>query len=190
MKTLRIRTHSALLCGVVALGAWSCTSPTVDAPAVVLRDTYVFACGRWTPASPPATRTLLDVRSWQNSADDAPAPEILNAIRLAGGRVVYQFHGPMVRAELDVAALSKLQDVNFAQTVGDPGAHPVRLLVMLSHDLTPADLQAVEALGGRVTSQWDSLDGYAVVIDDARVPDVRALPGVRSTEFDGVGCFN
>jgi hypothetical protein len=190
MKTLRIRTHSALLCGVVALGAWSCTSPTVDAPAVVLRDTYVFACGRWTPASPPATRTLLDVRSWQNSADDAPAPEILNAIRLAGGRVVYQFHGPMVRAELDVAALSKLQDVNFAQTVGDPGAHPVRLLVMLSHDLTPADLQAVEALGGRVTSQWDSLDGYAVVIDDSRVPDVRALPGVRSTEFDGVGCFN
>lgn len=184
-------TYSMVALSLCAFGVSGCASPTdAVAPVVTFPNAaYLFACNAWTPASPPTTRTLLDIRSMQSSADLEPSRDLVMAIERAGGRVVYRYHGPMVRAELDVAAVARLH-VNFAQTVADADAHDVRLIVRLTHPVTTADVQAVQALGGQVLSQWTIIDGYALVIDDARVPDVRALPGVASASFDGVFCAN
>ena len=182
---------AALTASLCAYGVQGCTRPTdADTPVVVFPDAaYLFACNAWTPVPPPATRTLLDIRSSQNGTDLEPSVELVRAIERAGGRVVYRYNGPMVRAELNVAAVARLPVVDFAQTAADPDAHDVRMIVLLSHPVTAADVQAVEALGGRVLSQWTVINGYGVVIDDARVRDVRALPGVASTSFDAMYCL-
>jgi hypothetical protein len=60
---------------------------------------------------------------------------------------------------------------------------------MLSRDLTDADIAAVEALGGRIRSRWDELDGYAVDLDDAAVPKLRTLPGVSIVSKNGILCL-
>ena len=182
--------------GSLAILAIGCSSPTdTDAQlARIIEQHYRFACGAWSPSRPLDGRALLDLRLWQESTDSAPAPALVRAIEAAGGRVVYRFHGPMVRAELDVAAVPGLAwprgPLNFAAAVVDPSSHPVTLIVMLDHDLADADLQAVEALGGRVTHEYHTLEGYAVEIDDARVPEVRALPGLRPPGFSATGCLN
>lgn len=183
--------NSSLMVSLCAFGAHGCTSPTdAVAPVVILPDeTYLFACNAWTPATPPTTRTLLDIRSMQNSSDAGPSDNLIRAIQRAGGRVVHRYNGPMVRAELNVAAVARL-GVNFAQTVADTDAHDVHLIVQLTRPVTAADVQAVEALGGRVLSQWTIIDGYAAVIDDSKVPALRALPGVASASFDGMFCLD
>jgi hypothetical protein len=178
-----------LLTAVATLG---CTSPTVaaDTPVVpLLGASYTFACGAWQPATPPVQRTLLDVRLSQIDTARAPAPDLLAELTNAGARVVYRYHGPQVRVELDVGAVPALHGLNFAESVADPDVRDVSLLVMLAHDLTNADIGAVEALGGRVTRRFDAIDGYAVVIDDAKVPAVRALRGVTVAGFDARACL-
>lgn len=190
-RSMLLRAMSSVVTlSLCVLGASGCTSPTdAAAPVVILPDaTYLFACSAWTPGPPPTTRTLLDIRSWQNSRDPEPSAELVKAIELAGGRAVHRYNGPMVRAELDVAAVARLH-ANFAQSVADPDSHDVHVIVMLTHPVSAADVQAVEALGGRVLTQWTIVDGYAAVIDDSGVPALRALPGVASASFDGIYCL-
>ena len=195
---MRIRLHTlvgaaspflaALLGGFGMLG---CSSPTgTDAPVVTFTEaSYRFACRAWTPGPPPATRTLLDLRLSQIDTASEPAAQLVDAIEAVGGRVIYRFNGPQVRVELDVAAVPRLAWLNSAVTVAEPDTHDVTLIVMLTHDLTVTDLQAVAALGGRVTREFHALEGYVVIIDDARVPEVRALPGVALAGFDAIGCL-
>jgi hypothetical protein len=171
--------------------ALGCASPGApDKPVELVTSQYQFACRAWTPSAPPVTRTLIDVRLAQIDTAQRPAADLVRAVVAAGGRIVYEFHGPMVRAELDVAAVPSLAALNSAITVVQPDSHDVSLIVMLSHNLTDADLQAVEALGGRVIRRFDSIDGYSVVIDDAKVPAVRGLPGVTLAGFDAMGCID
>ena len=138
-------------------------------------------------------RALFDLRLWQDGIETGPAPAFVAAIQAAGGRITYRFHGPMVRAELDPQAVPRLaaaQVLNAANTVADPDVHDVTLVVLLSHDLSAEDLAAAQALGGRITHEYHALEGYAVVIDDARVPDLRALPGVDLASFNAVFCLD
>jgi hypothetical protein len=58
----------------------------------------------------------------------------------------------------------------------------------LAHAVTDADIAAVEGLGGRVIDRYTVISGYAVRIDDAAVPRLRALSGVEDVSADGVGC--
>jgi hypothetical protein len=68
----------------------------------------------------------------------------------------------------------------------ESGDYTVRFIVLLGHPRTAADVAAVESLGGRIVTLRST--GYTVDIDDARIPDVRALPGVGVTEFQAVLC--
>ena len=185
---------AAVLLTVVAAVACSSATDTDAAPATVLQQHYRFACGAWAPGPPAAERALLDLQLWQIDTASAPAPALVRAIEASGGRVLYRFHGPMVRAELNLAAMPRLAGpggpLSSATTVVDPSVHDVTLIVMLDHDLAEADLQAVAALGGRVTHQYHAIGGYAVAIADARVPEVRALRGVKFAGFDGTVCLD
>lgn len=188
--------HALVWAGLIAaLATVACESTTAsDAPLELLATEHRFACGGWSPSSPLATRTLIDLRFWKDGIATEPATEDVAAVEAAGGRIVHRFHGPMVRAELDVGAVPGLAwpggPLSSAATVPDPGAFEITLIVMLDHNLTAEDLQAVEALGGRVTHEYHTLEGYAVVIDDARVPEVRGLPGVELAGFAAVYCVD
>lgn len=183
---------AGLIAGLATAACEATTATTSNAPLELLATEHRFASGAWQPASPPATRTLIDLRFWKDGIATEPAPEDVAAVEAAGGRIVHRFHGPMARAELDISAVPGLAwprgPLNSAATVPDPGAFEIALIVMLDHDLTADDLRAVEALGGRVTHEYHALEGYAVVIDDARVPEVRGLPGVELAGFSAVYC--
>ena len=185
---------AAVLVTIVVPVACSSPSGTDAVLARLLDHHYRFACGTWAPGSPVVDRALLDLRLWQIDTASAPAPALVGAIEAAGGRIVYRFHGPMVRAELNLAAVPALAGprgpLNSATTAVDPSLHDVTLIVMLDHDLAEADLQAVAALGGRVTHEYHTFEGYAVDIADARVPDVRALPGVKFAGFTATFCLD
>ena len=195
---LNARRRQLLLAAVLLpiVAAVACSSPTgTDAVlASLVEQQYRFACGAWAPGPPLVERALLDLRLWQIDTASAPTPALVAAIEAAGGRVVYRFHGPMVRAELNLAAVPRLTGprgpLNSATTVVDPSVHDVRLIVMLEHDLAEADLQAVAALGGRVTHEYHAIEGYAVEIADARVPEVRVLPGVKFAGFNATFCLD
>ena len=178
-----------LLAAVASAGC----SPSATAPQhpveLLPNQQYRFACHQWTPTAPPVTRTVVDLRLAQIDTASAPSAQLVEAIEAAGGRIRYRFHGPMVRVELDVAAVHSLAALSSAVTVANTDSHDVSMVVMLDHDLDSSDLQAVAALGARITHEFHALDGYSVVIDDARVPELRALPGVRLAGFDAFACL-
>lgn len=181
--------------GFVLLGlAAGCSDATEPRARVeLLAERYVFGpCGQgWTPEVPPVTRTVVDVRLLGSGT--GPDPAQVAAIERAGGRILRRFNIPMVRAELDIQAVPSLFGpegvANYAETVTDLARHDVVLIVFLSRDLTDADIAAVQALGGRIQSRLDFLEGYIVEIDDDAIPQVRALPDVKLVGANSYGCY-
>jgi hypothetical protein len=163
-------THS---CGV--------TEPQ-PAPVELLDRVYGFGpCSReWSPSVPPAERTVVDLVFGNDDA--SPTAEQIRKVARAGGRNLHAFNIPIVRAELDVEKVQGLVGnwregyAAYATTVVDPTNRTVELIVLLSRDLTDADIAAVEALGALVRSRWDFIDAYFIEIDDGAIPHVRALP--------------
>jgi hypothetical protein len=197
---LRIRLARSLIrAGLVAGLAAACSDGAAPlAPVELLAQEYVYRpCdgGAWTPAVPSASRTVVDIRlPHRDGSDGPPTKEQIAAVERAGGRILYRYNVGMVRAELDVAEVPGLVGLpprvaNYVRTVTDLDRRDVTLIVMLSHDLTDADIAAVQALGGQIRHRYDALEGYSVVIDDAAIPKVRALPGVKSLGANSVGCI-
>lgn len=179
---------------LVLLTINGCGSPTDgDAELVeLIIHPYRFACGEWTPSPPRVERATFDLRLNQSGTDTAPSPALIAAIEAEGGHVVYRFNGPMVRAELNVGAVPRLTyaggPVNAATVVTALSQRTVTLRVVLDREVGDVDLRAVEALGGRVTHVHHSFHAYVAEIDDARVPELRVLPGVHVVSFVAVYC--
>jgi hypothetical protein len=188
------RTQQSLcLLFVSSVACGQSASPVAPDP-VVLEQQYVFACGRWSPQEPPATRALVDLRTHGQTVDGRPTPEAIGAITAAGGRIEYVYNLPIVRADLDLHRVASLVDrargpVSQAATVAARGVFDVGIIVMLSHPLTEADLEPVRALGGTISFEYQTLPGYAARVSDRIVPAIRALPGVKSIEADGIVCL-
>ena len=131
------------------------------------------------------------------TVDGRPTPEAIAAITAAGGRITHVYNVPIVRAELDLhraasfvrLARGSAGAANSATTVTDPAVFDVVIIVLLSHPLTAADLESVRALGGTITSEYQTLSGYAARVSDRIVPAIRALPGVKSLDADSVVCL-
>ena len=179
--------------GVTAVACREARTPT--GVATLLPQVYTFACERWSPGVPPARRTVLDVLFRSDSTGRARLSD-RQQLEVLGGRIIHVFNVPLVRAEVDIGAVPRLwgasPDRHFitARTVLDTTALEVGLSVMLDHDLSDTDIAAVETLGGRVTSRWDALEGYAVVVPDSIVPAVRRLPGISVVGDNfGSGCL-
>jgi hypothetical protein len=190
----RIQTSVALcLLFVSSSACGQPSSPSAPTP-VVLDQQYVFACGRWAPQEPPAARTLVDLGMRDQTPDGRPTSEAIGKITAAGGRIEHVYNLPIVRAELDLHHVASLVDAargpaRHATTVTAPAIFDVGIIVILSQRLTEMDLESVRALGGTITFEYPTLPGYAGRVSDRVVPAIRALPGVKSLEADGIGCI-
>jgi hypothetical protein len=188
------RTHKSLcLLLVSSVACGQSTSPVAPDP-VVLDQQYVFACGRWSPQDPPATRALVDLRTHGQTVDGRPTPEAIGAITAAGGRIEYVYNLPIVRAELDLHRVASLVDLgrgpaSHAATVRAPAVFEAGIIVTLSHPLTEEDLESVRALGGTISFEYPTLPGYAARVSDRLIPAIRALAGVKSIEADSLVCL-
>jgi hypothetical protein len=169
----------------------ACGLPTAPAsPSYLLATSYILGCA-WEPSVPTVPRAVFDI---QVPGDDtAPASEgVVAPLTFAGARVDYRFHGPMVRAEIDVAALTSLwqaKAVTFATSVSDFSNHDHVFLLEYSRPVTAADQQAVVNLGATIIRVLSSaLNAITLTVDDAKAPSLAALPGVTTVEFDTASC--
>lgn len=190
----RTRGSAALL--LLLIIPVACTPPLAprDAGPVLFSQRYTFACGGWSPAEPPATRTLIDLRTSGQTADGRPTPEAMHAIVAAGGRIVRVYNVAMVRAEMLPQQAAPLVHIGRGQassatTVMDASNVDVVIIVMLSHQVTEADLEKVRALGGTIMNVYWAVSGYSARVSDRLVPAIRALPGVKILEANSIGCL-
>lgn len=96
------------LTAIAALGCASALAPVDDGPVEIIAERHMFACGKWSPGAPGVRRTVFDIGLWQESSSTAPERALVDLIRRAGGRIVREFHGPMIRVELDIASVPAL----------------------------------------------------------------------------------
>jgi hypothetical protein len=187
---------ASVVLGGTGVGCSNGTEPqSPSAMTVLLAEKYGYGpCAPvWNPKVPPTERTVVDFHF--GSDGSTPSAAQVAAIEQAGAVVVHRFNVPILRAEIDVAAVPALIGwpprgvAYYAVTVPDLSRREVVLIVFVSHDLTDADITAVQAIGGRIRHRYETLDGYSVEIDDDAVPLVRALPGVQVVSKNGIGCL-
>lgn len=188
---LRVNRCALEFCAGLALVGTSCGLPSApDSPSFLLSPTFTLGCA-WEPSMPTAVRAVFDIQV--RGDDTQPAPQsAIWALVDAGARIDYEFHGPAVRAEIDVAALTSLwqaKTVPFATSVADFSQHAAEFILGYSRPVTADDQQAVVNLGAsgiRVLSH--ALNGMTLTIDDAKEPALAALPGVTTVEFGTATC--
>ena len=178
---------------LIAFGACSRSSPTAPTPEVeLLGIPFILACGQWSPSVPPVARTVVDAQF------PGPAPVsqfVLQTLRLNGGVIKHEFvAGPIVRVEIDLDRLPPLMaapvGLSRAVTVVNLASKLVTLYVSLDHIPTNEDVTAVQNLGGQVLSRYSFSKIFTVLIEDALVAQVRALPGVASASVGAWICID
>jgi len=173
---------AALIVGGCANG-----SPNAPTPVEILgNQAYILACGAWSPTTPPVTRTLVDA-TLAGEGNTVTESEV-QALQRSGGEIIHRFTvGRMVRVAIDVSRLLPLHKhgpfyaggfLSHATTVSKPALFEIAVGVSLDHIPTDNDIAAAEKLGGRLRVRATTLGFYSVDIEDARVQELRALPGV------------
>jgi hypothetical protein len=153
-----------------------------------------FDCA-WHPRPPATERVLVDLVLNRREPDrhHVPTPEELEAVRSAGGTVRHRFHVPMIRADLDTAAVRHLISgpravATFARTVPDSRVFQLEAQIRFDRTVRTSDVRAIERLGGRELWYVPRPHIIAVTVPDSTIPQVRGLSGVRSIEPFTVGC--
>src|SRR5688572_9372561 len=130
---------AALMATVAAAAACSGGSPTTPSPVEILSQSYRLVCDSWSPATPPVTRTLMDIRV--KGQGEKVSEEELETLRQNSADIVRQFNaGRLVRVAIDVARvfplfkptfLPKGDLVAYATTVPDPASFKVDMIATL-----------------------------------------------------------
>lgn len=178
---------------VAAILAAACGSNPLGPadPVPILDAVYVFSCGGWSPAEPPAWRTLVDLTVWNGGAGSQPALEVVDVIKASNGRIRRVFNTSRLRVEINVPQIEVIYRIDGrviierAETVDDPLDVHLRVAISYDRSITADDLARIAALGGVVDGSTSTT--VTAIVDDPRLPEIRALPGVVSAEDAGAG---
>ena len=175
-----------LLLGALALRASA--APKGGGPPG--RTVYQYACGGWSPEEPKAKKALFDVyfgRQRATDPDDGPSQAQREAIENLGGRIVYEYHVPMVRARLRVEAVGLLE-ANFVRSVSKPQKqrHVVDAIIGIPVPLSDLDREFLEDLGVIISREL-GFGAVSAIVPDESIPAIRSHEGVRYLEVNGIG---
>lgn len=154
---------------------------------------FEYSCDRWTPYPPREKRVVADLHL-RTEENRKPGADALRAIRGAGGRVLHTFHAPLIRAELDTAAVRELVSgpaaiANRAVLVRDTTRREVELRLIFTRPVRGSDLSVIEQLGGVVLgSGGGRRPGVTVQAPDSVIPYLRRLPGLDRLRLPAIGC--
>jgi hypothetical protein len=138
---------------------------------------------------------LVDVffgRSTEAGPWGAPTAHDIALVTAHGGRVLYRFHIPAVRARM---VLSRIPDLVGAgewitvREVPDPTRYDLELSVGFTRPLTDADVEDFVRLGGRVTYAWDFINALAGILPDRSIPAYQERADVAWVQANGVSCL-
>lgn len=139
---------------------------------------------------------LVDIYFGRGSADEpreGPTWTDIALVASHGGRVLYRFNVPAVRARIVLARIPDLVEEGFwitVREVPDATRYDVpSLSVGFARPLRDADVHLYVGLGGRVEYRWDLIDALSGVLPDRSIPVLRARSDVVYVEAGGVGCL-
>lgn len=153
-----------------------------------------FVCD-WQPRPPRSKRVIVDLLLESGNFNRTPNGDDIRAVRAAGGRVLYEFHVALLRAELDTASIRALSSgrtaiVDAAYSVPDTSEFDADLQVFYARPINDADEAAMRHLGTSIL--WRNPTAYPHVLE-VRAPDslfsrIAALPGVQFVRANAVAC--
>jgi hypothetical protein len=123
---------------------------------------------------------------------DGPSDGDVDLVESHGGRTLYRFHIPAVRARM---ILSRIPDLVAQGTwitvrdVPDATRYDVPLTVGFTRPLTDNDLEQFESLGGRVDYRWDFINALAGPLPDHSIADLWSRPDVAYVVAESVSCL-
>jgi len=138
---------------------------------------------------------LVDVFFGRDSPDGPqgrPSQREIDLVRSHGGRVLYRFNIPAVRARMILSRIPDLVEEGLWITVSDvPDAtrYDVPLFAGFTRALRDSDLDLFASLGGRVTYRYESIHALAGILPDRSIPSLRGRSDVRYVETSSVGCL-
>lgn len=153
-----------------------------------------FSCGTWYTAPPPEAEWILADIQFGFLVPDSEKDPLDAGVALildSGGRVEHAFHVRVVRAVLPVSLFPEFYRqgiVVWAWGVTDPGNLDQDVRIVFDRDLEPADVQAVEDLGGSVQSQFCCPGRIYAVMPDPQIPAALEIPGVVAVTAPLYGC--
>ncbi|CAN5326946.1 hypothetical protein BH24GEM2_BH24GEM2_14180 [soil metagenome] len=158
----------------------------------LLRYPSDFMCGSWAPrASAQGERVMADLQLVSQNLGSRPSARTLEAIRAAGGKVLHTYHVPMVRAEIDTAAVRHLATlpnpvVHSARIVTDTTPREVTLEVNYDHLIQAVDAKRLVDIGARNAGR--SPRGMITNVPDSIIPRIADLPGVTRVTLASAIC--
>lgn len=123
---------------------------------------------------------------------DGPTSADIALVKAHGGRVLYSFNVPAVRARIILSRIPDLVQAGFWITVRDvPDAtrFDVILAAGFTRALENADVARFVSLGGRVDHRLDFIDALAGVLPDRSIPHLRQRDEVEYIEPESVFCL-
>jgi hypothetical protein len=138
-------------------------------------------------------RALVDIFFGQTAARPQAEPTWKDVALVAahGGRVLYRFKVPAVRARI---VLSRIPDLVSprrwvtVREVPDSTRYDVPLTLGFSRPLQSSDIELISNLGGRVDLRLDLINAVSVVVPDRSIPVLRERADVTYLHVDGVMC--
>lgn len=127
-----------------------------------------------------------------HGTSDGPRQSDLDLVRSHGGRVLYNFNVPAVRARMFVSRIPDLVLKGSwisVREVPDATRYDVVVAVGFSRLLNDADVELYESLGGRIEYRWDRIQALSGILPDRSIPALRAKPGVEYVEVNSVVCL-
>lgn len=122
----------------------------------------------------------------------APIPTDLELVRSHGGRVLYSFNIPAVRARMLLSRIPDLVANGYWVTVRevpDATRYDVPLVVGFSRPLRAEDSDLFVSLGGRITHRFDFIHALGGVLPDRSIAVLQGDSEVEFVQADGVVCL-
>lgn len=122
-----------------------------------------------------------------------PSTSEIDLVKEHGGRVLFHFNVPAVRARIIVSRIPDLVEKGFWVTVRevpDATRYDVPSLgVGFTRPLEDSDVELYVSLGGRVDYRFNSLRYLSGVLPNRSIPVLRSRPDVSFVQAGGVGCI-
>jgi len=139
-----------------------------------------------------ATVDVFFHRMPENTQTGGPTEQQIARIRDYGGRVLYRFNVPGVRARLFVPRIADLVTPRSSisvYTVPDASRYDVGVIVRYTWPVGADDEAVIASLGGRVAYRADWENALVVELPDRSIPVLRARDGVQAVELPAIICL-
>jgi hypothetical protein len=123
-------------------------------------------------------------------AQSGPSRDEMELVVAHGGRVLYGFQVPAVRARIKLLRIPALIEEGFwisVRDVPDAARFDVKVSVSVGHEITDDDIALFTRLGGRVTQRSVFGNYLAGIIPDRSIPSLRE--NAIYVQADGVRCL-